>query len=388
MAAHSERVGGIVMARNTAFVYDDRLSRHTLSETHPMKPARLRYAYDLLRAYGAFEAANVTLMSPEPAEYADLLAYHTPEYAEAVRRLGAGDASVDQFRFNFGPGDNPAYEGMYDAAALSTGATLVAVQALLDDEADVAFSISGGLHHAMPGYAYGFCVFNDPVIGIKRMVDAGMRVAYVDIDCHHGDGVQHAFYDTDAVMTVSMHESGAFLFPGTGYAQETGAGRGRGYSVNLPLYPYTSDEVYLWALREAVMPLLERFRPDALVTQLGIDSHFRDPITHLALTVQGHAAAVGELARLGAPKWLALGGGGYDPQAVARAWTLDFALMSGQTLPDELPRAYAAEHGGVSLRDDYVLPIPDNTLQDTRTFAEASAQAIQRLLFPAHGLSG
>ena len=376
------------MARRAAFVYDDRLSRHMLSETHPMKPVRLRYAYDLLRAYGALDAPNVALLAPQPAERADLLAYHAPEYADAVMRLGAGDASINQARFNFGPGDNPAYEGMYDAAALSTGATLTAVQALLDGEADVAFSISGGLHHAMPAYAYGFCVFNDPVIGIKRLLDAGMRVAYVDIDCHHGDGVQHAFYDTDAVMTVSMHESGAFLFPGTGYVQETGAGRGRGYSVNLPLYPYTSDEVYLWALREAVMPLLERFRPDALVTQLGIDSHYRDPITHLALTAQGHAAAVAELSRLRTPKWLALGGGGYDPQAVARAWTLDFALMSEQTLPDEIPQAYASQHGVTTLRDAYELPIPEQTLQDTRAFAEASAQAIQRLLFPAHGLSG
>ena len=206
-----------------------------------------------------------------------------------------GTLSVDQLRFNFGPGDNPAYQGIYDASALSTGATMTAVELLLSDEVDAAFSISGGLHHAMPSYAYGFCVFNDPVIGIKRLLAEGMRVAYVDIDCHHGDGVQHAFYDTDGVMTISLHESGAFLFPGTGHTQEIGAGRGRGYSVNVPLYPYTTDEVYLWAVREVAMPLLRRFRPDALVTQLGIDSHFKDPITHLALSVQGHAAVVEEL---------------------------------------------------------------------------------------------
>ena len=374
------------MVRKTAFVYDDMLSRHTLSSTHPMKPARLRYTYELLQAYHAFDAPNVSLISPRVAEYADMLTYHTPEYADAVRRLGEGDATVDQIRFNFGPGDNPAYEGMYDAAALSTGATLTAVDALLADDADAAFSISGGLHHAMPAYAYGFCVFNDPVIGIKRLLAAGMKVAYVDIDCHHGDGVQHAFYDTDAVMTISLHESGAFLFPGTGYAQETGAGRGRGYSVNLPLYPYTSDEVYLWALREAVMPLLARFRPDALVTQLGIDSHFRDPITHLALTTQGHCAAAAELGRLGAAKWLALGGGGYDLQAVARAWTMDFATLSEQTLPNDIPPAYGDRYGVASLRDQEELPIPEQTLKDTKTFAEASVQAVQRLLFPSHGL--
>lgn len=374
------------MARKTAFVYDDRLSRHTLSATHPMKPARLRYTYELLQAYRAFDAPNVSLLSPRAADHADMLTYHMPEYADAVRRLGEGDASVDRIRFNFGPGDNPAYEGMYDAAALSTGATLTAVDALLADDADAAFSISGGLHHAMPTYAYGFCVFNDPVIGIKRLLAAGMNVAYVDIDCHHGDGVQHAFYDTDAVMTISLHESGAFLFPGTGYAQETGVGRGRGYSVNLPLYPYTSDEVYLWVLRESVMPLLERFRPDALVTQLGIDSHFRDPITHLALTTQGHCAAVAELGQLGAPKWLALGGGGYDLQAVARAWTMDFAALSEQTLPADIPQAYGDRYGVASLHDQEELPIPEQTLKDTKTFAEASVQAVQRLVFPSHGL--
>lgn len=374
------------MPRKTAFIYDHALSDHVLSETHPMKPVRLRYTYELLQAYGAFDAPNVSVISPRPATANEILLYHTPEYLNAVLRLGDGDTTVDQHRFNFGAGDNPAYEGIYQAAALSTGATLTAVEALLSDGADAAFSISGGLHHAMPAYAYGFCVFNDPVIGIKQLLSAGMKVAYVDIDCHHGDGVQHAFYDTDAVLTISLHESGAFLFPGTGYVQETGAGRGRGFSVNLPLYPYTSDEVYLWALREAVVPLLERFRPDVLVTQMGIDSHFRDPITHLALSVQGHTAAVNELGRAGAPKWLTLGGGGYDLQAVARAWAMDFALLSEQQLPNEIPQAYSDRYGVASLHDLDELPIQEQTVADTRTFAEASVQAVQRLVFPSHGL--
>lgn len=374
--------------RRTAFIYDHALAAHTLSETHPMKPVRLRYTHDLLQAYGALDAPNVSVAAPCHAPEADLLRCHTPEYVDAVRRLSGGDPSINAARFNFGPGDNPAYPGIYDAAALSTGATLAAVDALLADEADAAFSISGGLHHAMPAYAYGFCVFNDPAIGIKRLLDAGMRVAYVDIDCHHGDGVQHAFYDTDAVLTVSLHESGAFLFPGTGYPQEVGAGRGRGYSLNLPLYPYTADDAYLWALREGAMPVLDRFRPDVLVTQLGIDSHFRDPITHLALTAQGHAAAVAELERLRVPKWLALGGGGYDLQAVARAWTLDFAIMSEQRLPPEIPQPYRAAHGVSSLYDPDELPIQAQTHEAARTFAEASVQAAQRLIFPMHGLRG
>ena len=374
------------MARKAAFIYSDSLSKHTLSETHPMKPVRLRYTYELLEAYGAFDAPNVSLVSPRAASNDELLWYHSPEYIEAVRQLNDGDSSVDQMRFNFGPGDNPAYQGIYDASALSSGATLTAVELLLSDEVDAAFSISGGLHHAMPSYAYGFCVFNDPVIGIKRLLAQGMKVAYVDIDCHHGDGVQHAFYDTDGVMTISLHESGAFLFPGTGHTQEIGAGRGRGYSVNVPLYPYTTDEVYLWAVREVAMPLLRWFRPDVLVTQLGIDSHFRDPITHLALSVQGHAAVVEELGSLGVGKWLALGGGGYDLQAVARAWALDFAVMSEQRLSANIPQAYSEKYGVSSLRDVDDIPVQTDMIRDARTFAEASAQSVQRLVFGALGL--
>ena len=375
-----------MMARKSAFIYSDSLSQHTLSETHPMKPVRLRYTYELLEAYGVFDAPNVSLVSPRVAANDELLWYHSPEYIEAVRRLNDGNLSVDQLRFNFGPGDNPAYQGIYDASALSTGATMTAVEMLLSDEVDAAFSISGGLHHAMPSYAYGFCVFNDPVIGIKRLVAQGMKVAYVDIDCHHGDGVQHAFYDTDGVMTISLHESGAFLFPGTGHTQEIGAGRGRGYSVNVPLYPYTTDEVYLWAVREVAMPLLRWFRPDVLVTQLGIDSHFRDPITHLALSVQGHAAVVEELGSLGVGKWLALGGGGYDLQAVARAWALDFAVMSEQRLSANIPQAYSNKYGVSSLRDVDDIPVQTDMIRDARTFAEASAQSVQRLVFGALGM--
>ena len=375
-----------MIARKTAFIYSDSLSQHTLSETHPMKPVRLRYTYELLEAYGAFEAPNVSLVSPRVASNDELLWYHSPEYIDAVRRLNDGDLSVDQLRFNFGPGDNPAYQGIYDASALSTGATMTAVELLLSDEVDAAFSIAGGLHHAMPSYAYGFCVFNDPVIGIKRLLAQGMKVAYVDIDCHHGDGVQHAFYDTDGVMTISLHESGAFLFPGTGHTQEIGAGRGRGYSVNVPLYPYTTDEVYLWAVREVAMPLLRRFRPDVLVTQLGIDSHFRDPITHLALSVQGHAAVVEELGSLGVGKWLALGGGGYDLQAVARAWAMDFAVMSEQRLSADIPQAYSEKYGVSSLRDVDDIPVQTDMIRDASTFAEASAQSVQRLVFGALGL--
>ena len=374
------------MPRRSLFVYDDRLSSHTLSDTHPMKPVRLQYTHRLLDSYGAFLPAHSNTASPREATRSELGWFHTDEYVDGVEKIGANSPDADPATFNFGPGDNPAYPGIFDAAALSTGATMVAAEALVSGAAEAAFNVSGGLHHAMPDHAYGFCVFNDPVIAIHRFLREGMRVAYVDIDCHHGDGVQHAFYSTDRVLTISLHESGAFLFPGTGFVQETGAGVGRGYSVNVPLYPYTSDEVYMWVFRETVVPLLTRFRPDVLVTQLGIDSHYRDPITHLALTVQGFAEAISEFAKLSPPRWLALGGGGYDLQAVARAWTLAYGVLSEQHFDDRLPTEYSSEHGIDELRDPDDLRLTDQILADSRQFAEASVQSVQRLIFPTHGL--
>ena len=375
------------MVRKTIFVYDDTLSRHTLSDTHPMKPERLRYTYELLDSYNAFAPEHSLLVPPRSATEEEILQFHSRDYLEEVKKLSSGELLSPSPQFNFGPGDNPPYSGMYEAATRSTGASMTAVGALLSNEADAAFSISGGLHQAMPGYTYGFCIFNDPVIAIQRLVQEGLKVVYVDIDCHHGDGVQHAFYDTDAVLTISMHESGKFLFPGTGFPEEVGEGKGRGYAVNVPLYPYTSDDVYLWAFKEIVEPLVERFRPDVLVTQLGIDSHFLDPITHMALTTQGHNAVVAACAVMGIPKWLALGGGGYDLQAVARAWTLDYAVMSGQVFADEIPDAYQSSFQIETLRDNRELAIQETVVNDTRKFAEDSVKAVQGLIFPIHGLS-
>ena len=373
------------MPRRAAFVYDDILAQHLLSEDHPMKPVRLRYTYELLESYGAFAAPNAMLVKPRPATEEEVLRYHTRAYLEAVQGISRDDLSVDQGAFSFGPGDNPAYSGMYEAAGWSTGASLRGAELLAMDETDAAMSISGGLHHAMPGRASGFCVFNDPVIAIHALLLRGLRVAYVDIDCHHGDGVQHAFYESDAVLTISIHESGAFLFPGTGFTQETGSGSGRGYSVNLPLFPYTTDDVYLWAFRQVVPPLLEAFRPDVLVTQLGIDSHYLDPITHLALTVQGFGRVVAEFPG-SAPRWLALGGGGYDLQAVARAWTTAYGIMSEQDFPDELPASYRDRYGVATLSDAEGPPVTERLREDARSYAEKSVQEVRRLIFPTHGL--
>jgi acetoin utilization protein AcuC len=237
----------------------------------------------------------------------------------------------------------------------------------------------------MTGHASGFCVFNDPVIAINALLQRGLRVVYVDIDCHHGDGVQHAFYDTDHVLTISLHEAGTYLFPGTGFPNESGMGQGLGYAVNVPLYPYTDDELYLWAFREVVPPLVRRFQPNVLVTQLGIDTHVNDPITHLALTVQGFAQVVREFGEMGYP-WLALGGGGYDLPAVARGWTLAFAAMAGIELPDEIPQEYQERYGIKRLRDPDPPQVDSQMRDQARRYAEQTVAEVKRTIFPRHGL--
>ena len=374
------------MIRKAAFVYHDSLSRHVLREDHPLKAVRLRYTYELLEAYHAFDDRASALVEPRPATGDEILSTHDIEYVKAVKSFSRNEKSYDPARFNFGTmGDNPVYEGMYEAAALSTGASLVGAELLDSGQVNAAFNISGGLHHAAASNASGFCVFNDPAVAINYLLGRGSRVVYVDIDAHHGDGVQNAFYDTDRVLTISLHESGSFLFPGTGSVQEMGVGAGTGFSVNLPLYPYTGDETYLWAFREIVLPLVGAFKPDVLVTQLGIDSHYSDPLAHLLLSSHGFGEAVKEFARMDLP-WLAMGGGGYDPGAVARCWTLAYGVMLGKEWPDDIPPQYREKYGLDRLRDGEVPVAPDNVRLEARSFAEKSVEMVKRLVFPVHRL--
>jgi acetoin utilization protein AcuC len=374
---------------NAAFVYHDRLTRHVLSDSHVFIPARLRYTYDLLNAYGAFELDNARLTDPRQASIDELRSFHSAHYIEAVKAIAQGQRLSDAATYGFTPGgDNPIYPSMYDSALWTTGASLAATEEILSGRCSVAVNFSGGLHHAMPNHASGFCIFDDPVVAIKQMTAAGARVAYVDIDCHHGDGVQAGFYETDQVLTISLHESGEFLFPGTGFVQEEGVGAGRGYAVNVPLYPHTGDDTYLWAFREVVPPLVTAFKPDVLVTQLGIDTHVLDPITHLRLTVQGYARVVQELAQLSPGKWLALGGGGYNIEAVMRAWTKAYGVMLDHEWPQELPESLRAEHDLDQLDDPEQEPLPPDVAAQVRAYAENSVSEVKRTIFPAHGLSG
>ncbi|MBI2304437.1 MAG: acetoin utilization protein AcuC [Chloroflexi bacterium] len=380
--------------RQAAFVYHESQSSHVLREDHPLRPHRLACTYELLRSYGAFDLPGSRLVSPPPATEEEILAVHTPDYLAAVKAFSRGDRPVSPARYNFSQwGDNPIFPGMYEASALAAGASLTAARLVARGEVDVAFNPSGGLHHAGPNFASGFCVFNDPAIAIAHLSASGgqgLRVAYVDIDAHHGDGVQNAFYDTNQVLTISLHESGRYLFPGTGGVTEMGRGRGLGYSVNLPLAPHTGDAVYLWAFQEVVPPLLSAFKPHIVVTQLGVDGYFRDPLAHLALTTEGYCQLFREFRRLcpssGGPRWVALGGGGYDIEAVARLWTLAYGVMMDQDWPDDIPVDYQERYGVKKLLDTSPPPWDAAVQGEARGFAQESVAEIKRTIFPIHGL--
>ena len=370
-----------------AFIYSDALAQHVLREDHPLQAKRLRMTYELLQAYRAFEHPDALLVEPRPATLDELLRVHSPEYIKAVESISKGEERYDPARFNFSLyGDNPYYPGMYKASLLSTGATMTAAGLVVKGDVPIAFSISGGLHHAARDHASGFCVFNDPAVAIGWLVEQGLRVAYVDIDAHHGDGVQNAFYDTDRVLTISLHESGTYLFPGTGGVEEIGEGKGKGYSVNVPLSPYTGDEVYCWGFDEVVPPLVSAFQPDVLVAQLGVDAYRSDPLAHLQLTTNGYGYLVQEVLQL-APRVLALGGGGYDLSAVSRVWALEYGQMLGLDWPDDVPAAFAQEYDVRTLRDQGSERNEPRVDEQTLNFARQSVEGIKRLVFPIHGLS-
>jgi acetoin utilization protein AcuC len=272
---------------STAFIYSDELGTCSYGKGHPMRPLRLALTYELITATGLADIPGSSILPARMATAKELSLIHTAEYINILREADTGIIPIDGPAHGLGAGDNPVFEGLYNWSCLSTGASVQAAELVAEGKADRAFNISGGLHHAMPARASGFCYFNDAAIAIKRLVELGARVAYVDIDAHHGDGVEYAFYETDKVLTISIHESGQWLFPGTGAVTDRGMNRYKGYAVNMPLPPETGDKEFVDAFMEIVPPALASFAPDILVTQLGVDTFYTDPITHLNLTTNG-----------------------------------------------------------------------------------------------------
>jgi acetoin utilization protein AcuC len=318
-----------------ALVYGDALMKHHLSDEHPLQPIRVKLAVDLIKETGLIEHAH--LLPPRLATDDELELVHSPGYVRLVRQLS--DPAIRQKipydvidAAGYASADNPISESLHEGTALVAGASLVAAEAIQSGAFTHVFSPSGGLHHAHRDRASGFCTYNDAAIACEWFKRRGHRVAYVDVDVHHGDGVEDIFQSDPDVLTISLHESGHWLFPGTGFPQDSGVGPGMGFEANVPFVPYTWDQPWLMAFEKVVPPLLRRFKPTVLVTQDGCDTHHLDPLAHLAATTRiwpKIGTMFHQLAHeLCEGRWLALGGGGYAiREVVPRAWTLLFAEM-------------------------------------------------------------
>jgi len=339
---------------------------------------------DLLSAYG-LTGSKIRLVEPELAELDDLLELHSPGFIEALASLDRGDSLDDAYRYGLGTGDNPIFPGIFEASRRYSGASICAAQSVLEGESSIAFNISGGLHHAHYSRAAGFCVLNDCALAVNRLRRRFDRVAYVDIDVHHGDGVQELFYDDPSVLTISIHELAHGFFPGTGHTWETGEEEGIGFSVNVPVAPATTDETWIYAWRNAALPILKAFAPDAIVLQMGADPHYLDPLAHVCLTAQGWLTAVKDVKVLGVPI-VAIGGGGYNLSTVTRMWTLATAALIGVELDDSVPANYTYQQQIPELSDHALPDVPRLAAAQAMEFAVRSVEAIKQEIFAGFGL--
>jgi acetoin utilization protein AcuC len=327
-------------------------------------------------------------VAPVAATRAEIQVFHEREYLDALVRAGGGDLDADGFARGLGTPDCPVFKGMYEYSALAAGATLVSARLIMDGRADVAFNPSGGYHHAGPGYASGFCYVNDVVLAAMELRRKYDRILFIDLDVHHCDGVQNAFYSRRDVMTVSMHESGKTLFPGTGFENEIGDGEGRGYSVNIPLPVGTYDAAYLAAFDAVVLPVAKAFNPGVIVVELGMDTLSGDPLAHLHLTNNVHMDILQRILGLGKPV-VATGGGGYNVDNTVRAWALLWGVMTEEPLDD-----ISAGMGGVmlgnrewlgGLRDRMLLSDAGRRATIDAEVA-ASVDKVKGLVFPILGI--
>lgn len=378
--------------------YSPSLAEYRLSSVHPLQPERFSLAVDLMNSWALLGDGGAAVVAPPVATTEDLELAHSTDYLLAVRE--ASSRGISQPDVGIGPGDTPAFQGMHEAAALAVGASCAAVDAVLTGKAVRAFSPAGGLHHAHRDHASGFCIYNDAVVAIERAVrdNPGIRIAYVDIDAHHGDGVEAAFVQRPDVLTLSVHESGRYLFPGTGRATDTGQGEGLGVTVNVPLPPYAGDACYRLVTEQVVIPALRAFSPDLIVCQGGADTHRSDPLTHLDLTVAGYASVLSQIIEtagsLCSGRLVLLGGGGYQPfSAVPRMWATAMALLVGRDIPETIPttwlnvaRKLARDAGlpgpqGVSTLEEEAPP-PDQAAVDDAMAATLHSLAAVRAASP------
>ncbi|HET7478516.1 MAG TPA: acetoin utilization protein AcuC [Rubrobacteraceae bacterium] len=384
------RDGDCLLSGKSAIVHDRRLESYGFGDDHPFNPLRIRMTLELCESLGLFDGYE--FVGSEPASDEDLRTVHSLTYIRSVQQAGRGLADLaDLISYGIGTPDNPIVPDIHEAGADVCGAVLKAARMVISGEVDHALCISGGLHHALRSQASGFCFYNDAGVAIARLKQEhpGIRVAYLDTDAHHGDGVQWMFYDDPEVLTISMHESGRYLFPGTGGVEERGRNGGVGYSVNVPLEPFTDDSSWISCFEAVVPEALRTFGPDLILSQNGCDGHKLDPLTHLSATTRLYEHVprrVHELAHeLCEGRWVATGGGGYDIwRVVPRAWTILWATLSHQRIPEKVSGEWLDKWGARSpvrlptlMRDD---PADYPEISRAEEIAERNSRTVAHVL--------
>ncbi len=368
----------------TAFVFSSTALKYDLGQHHPFKAIRPEAVKSLLEHSGLLAANDV--FDPEMASLEALLDVHSKSYVNRVMRASRGEAVVDSLEYGIGTTDTPIFPGMHEATSLVVGGTLLAAQLVSQGKYTRALHLSGGLHHAQSNKGGGFCVYNDLSVAISHLRSLGMRVAYLDIDAHHGDGVQWIHYDDPNVLTISLHETGRYIYPGTGFVYELGRGEALGTSLNVPLEPYTQNSSFLEALDRVLEPALTWFAPDVLVLQAGADAHFFDPLADLALTMPGYQALFKRIVQYAETftngQIVATGGGGYATwTAVPRVWGSLYAALSAQELEHQLPQGWLDQwqpHSSEPLPDTLSDPEPD--IPRTSDINARNARTVTQLL--------
>jgi acetoin utilization protein AcuC len=371
-------------------MYSYDLTQYEYKPSHPFKPVRARLMYELLNRYGLISEANQRVVTPPLMDEELLYLFHTREYIELLKRAEAGEFTVEMLHANLGTPDNPVFRAMFRYALTASSGTYEGAMMLDRGDARFVFNPFGGFHHAGKEHAEGFCYINDIAIAVADLLKRGRRVAYVDTDAHHGNGVQDAFYDTDQVLNISIHESGETLYPGTGFEFEIGTAGSGGYTVNIPLRAGTDDEVYLLAFESIVPPLIRSFNPDIVIANIGCDVHRDDPLSNLNLTSNGYKKVMSIINGF-SPRLLALGSGGYNLYKTAALWTLAWAAFC-RLQPRDLHTGlvggmmYGPESGAGQL-DDPPYTITGSEKEQCLTHARRVIDYMKDNVFPLHGIA-
>jgi acetoin utilization protein AcuC len=372
-----------------AFIYSQELEKYNYPSDHPFHVGRARKVRQILKSMGLLSGDGRSEVAPTAAERITLKKFHSPRYLHALQIASKGKWEAEALEMGIGTADCPVFKGLYEYSVLACGATLTGAKLILSGSADVAFNPSGGFHHAGPERASGFCYINDLALACITLTEKKKRVLYLDVDVHHGDGVAQAFYDRSDVMTISLHETPRVLFPGTGFEDEIGTGRGKGYCVNVPLPVGTYDQAYMKAFEEIALPLSGAYKPDVIVLQLGADALAGDPLAHLRLTNNVYADIISHLLRFNKPI-LAAGGGGYNVDNTVRAWALAWTVLCGVPTGQDLNPTVA----GVMLENvewqgglrDRALAVSSQQRNAVMPAIEATIQTLKAKVFPIHRL--